>query len=121
MSNDEVLAKAIEYVGFWKKQLRLEDWDVTVTVPAHDPGGYARISHHQCYQHARMTIRHPEMLPPDAYANNDLEVTVVHELLHLRFANVQFPKDGPEDIAHELGIERTAEALVAMSRGEKRS
>lgn len=120
MTNEEVSAKVSEYVYFWKKQLRLEDWDITFNVPEHDPKGFAFVKSHQCFQRAHITVRNPALVPPDSQVNNDLEVTVVHELLHLRFANVSFPADGADDNAFELAIERTAEALVALNRGERR-
>lgn len=120
MTNEEVSAKVSEYVGYWKRQLRLEDWDITIEVPAHDPKGYAEVTRHQCLNAAHMVVRNPYMVPPASLANNDLEVTVVHEMLHIRFPNVDFPRNSADDNLFELGIERTAQALVALNRGERR-
>jgi hypothetical protein len=120
MTNEEVKLKAEELLSFWQKQLRLEDWDVTIDVPAHDPGGYAYVKRSESYQIARITLRNPDMKDPSSLPQNDLEITLVHELLHLRFPNVQFAQDTMDDKIHELGIERTAIALVHLSRGERR-
>jgi hypothetical protein len=120
LTNEEVKTKAEDLTKYWQRQLRLEDWDITIVVPEHDPRCYAEIVHHVGHGTAKITLRNPAICPPDLAGNPDLEISLVHELLHLRFAFVGIKKETPEEDLHELGIERTAQALVLLNRGERR-
>lgn len=46
----------------------------------------------------------------------DMEQTLVHELLHLHFAAFDIKDDSPEDIASEQTIEALSRALVCLKR-----
>lgn len=106
--------------GYWQTVLRLQDWDVRVTFcRRHDlKHGVAR-AEIDIYRRAHVRILDPiDQNPEDWPVDRDVEVSLVHELLHLQFYDVAKPKeDTPEDVALERGIEATARALVQLSRG----
>jgi hypothetical protein len=100
----------------WQKILRLEDWDVTAKLVTSDEikafyGDdrelFAAIRRGSEHGNAEIQVLRFSLDNPD----RDHEVDVVHELLHLRFD--LFDAVGE---ARELGINRTADALVRLSR-----
>jgi hypothetical protein len=116
--NDEQLQEALI---FWQKVLRLQDWDV-----------YARIARgrelftENSAAAVRWTLAKKvatlQLLDPIDYEDNlaveqDHEVSLVHELLHLHYA----PFDNTEDDSLELytleqSIEAISRALVDLKR-----
>lgn len=94
----------------WVKILRLQDWDIELTF-AENPTelenscyGFTKANYD--YKKAKIIINRLEWMNSDLALNTDLEVTLIHELLHLRF-----PKMTLSDSVDEEGIERVAEAL----------
>ena len=120
VTSAEVKAEAERLITYWQRQLRLEDWDVTVIVPDYDPEGAAKISTSNVMGVAKITIRNPAITPPGRFGPEDLEISVVHELLHLRFPHIDPAVSSLADQSYELGIEQTARALVRLNRGERR-
>lgn len=116
MTNEEVTTEALSHVNFWQKELRLQDWDIQIEVTSYDPGGAAMVSASDFMGVAKVKIRNPETAPPDSFGSQDLELSVVHELLHIRFPHVNPPQPSLEDKSFEIGIERTAQALVRIRR-----
>ena len=66
-----------------------------------------------------MQFNHPDYNDGDGRtAVKDIEVTVVHELLHLRFFYCMAKHENGEFMPHEeQSIETTAIAMVAAKRG----
>ena len=122
MTSAEVTAEAEKLIAYWKRQLRLEDWDITIHTPEHDPECCGRTSYAPQYGRAHILIRNPAMHPPTTAADPDLELTIVHELLHVRHhaTGGVFKKDSAEWDLNELATERTAQALVSLNRGIRR-
>lgn len=100
----------------WQGRLRLRDWNVTLElVPFLGPFGRS-----QCdkYKNAVIQICSPESIHPDEFGCTDIEVTLVHELLHLMSSrlSVEIEPDTAQDDALEEMIELVAQSLVALKR-----
>jgi hypothetical protein len=100
----------------WQKTLRLQDWKILVQIKrTHDmPEGLEGcIETTRTKKDAVIRILDPADYPPKAAWVQDMEATLVHELLHLHFPEVD------ENEYHtwvEQGIELTARALVDLKR-----
>lgn len=102
---------------YWQALLRLEDWDVTVRLVDELPGHALG----RCWwldEKAIATIRilRPERCDPGRIPAQDVEVTLVHELLHLHFAAFTAENHTPQATAQEVAIDRCARALVGLER-----
>lgn len=108
-------------LAYWQGQLRLQDWDMTVTIVRRHamsrPTSVASADI-EIYHRAKIRLLDPiDFHPEDWPVDRDLEVSLVHELLHCVFYDVGNPKaDTPEDAAFERAIEVTAIALVRLER-----
>lgn len=69
------------------------------------------------HQFCRIKILDPEKVPKDWYGIRDLEVTIVHELLHARLLYALGVKSA--NCHAELAIEVIAISLVSNRRGVK--
>src|SRR5690348_643204 len=96
------LKKAISYVDYWVPRLRLDHYEIEV-VEAEDEGtDFAMIDADLVYLHAIITVRDPKKLADsETHASKDLEVTIVHELVHGVFAGVCHALKGKAHIANE--------------------
>lgn len=115
----DALSFAVEW---WQRQLRLQDWDIRASVVRYylDPdGALGRTKVHASTREAIVTLTDPADHHPDSSdVDRDLEVTLVHELLH-----VAFPHDSPDGSCSqdmERAIDSTARALVNLRRGAPR-
>jgi hypothetical protein len=109
--------QALAYVNYWQKQLRLMDWNFEIAI-LEDPEqaeGFAINRHSPNYQCSKITILNPEKVPEHWTGCSDLEVTVVHELLHTRLLYAFGKKQC--DWHAEMAIETISVALVANRRG----
>lgn len=112
------LTKVHAYMQHWVPMLRLEDWEFEVHEAPEGSEYYANIRTDVCNRHAIIRVRDPAKATEEVSgASNDLEITVVHELLHARFGEVLTELDGKAEYANEAGTEMTAMALVASRRG----
>jgi len=72
------------------------------------------------YEHSHITIFDPLTIPDEMKGVRDIEVTLVHELLHIRFVYVAtLSKKKKKKWPVELTIEVLAQSLVANRRGIK--
>jgi hypothetical protein len=98
----------------------LQDWDIDPkVVPYHEagPDRFAEVEYQLRKGRAILRVVRLDHLEPEARQQNDVELHVVHELLHLYIASFASPKEGtPEEVALELAIHRISEALVALKR-----
>lgn len=113
---------ARERCAYWQKVLRLEDWDLDVRLVRRQvlPRGVGATDA-SLYRRAKIRLLDPldhydEAWPQD----NDVELTLVHELLHLVFEEAGRPalknEDSAEYQAFERAIEHTAVALLRLDR-----
>lgn len=110
-----------EYGEYWQAHLRLRDWDINYILakdPKETKEGYALVS--ACADHSlvNMIVLAPEYIPKEWTGCKDFEVTIVHELLHVRF-HFCIPESKKTNPHEEAAIELTAIALVANRRGMK--
>jgi len=134
--NDEAMEKELEeartHLAYWQRQLRLDHLDFEVALaPAEEMNGsLANCKLAPSRHRQKLILRHPsERSEADrAVFRRDLEVCVVHELLHTK----EFPwRDHPKVEAvmdedkwlnglHEDSLDAVAEALVRARRGTAR-
>jgi hypothetical protein len=107
---------AKEYLNYWKKQLRLLDWKFTIKVvdKIEELSCFGITKQHPTDQSADIEVFDPEKIPEDWRGIRDLEVTIVHEILHTRLLYALGKKC---DWHGESAIEIIATALVANRRG----
>ena len=103
---------------YWQRQLRLQDWDIDVEIvrPLAIEGKAGDTRTTREVRQAWIRISDPSLSEQDFPEHFlDIEVTLVHELLHVAFAaNIETHDEV------EPAIDATARALVALNRGEKR-
>jgi hypothetical protein len=132
MTTDIVMEKLNSDLSHWKRELRLDGLDIVLRWLAKEDEDEDVIG---CMDSASgslyfvICLRHPEHLTDrqkDREFNSDTEVTLVHELLHVRddgWNTKKFQKLVEEDAfyqAHEVSIDAVAEALVRARRGIQR-
>jgi hypothetical protein len=105
----------------WQGVLRLMDWAVRArVVRASDmsEGHEGSCWYTQAKKQASIKLMDPVDWPPDAVFEQDMEWTLVHELLHLHFAPFMSDKgpDDPEHIAMEQAIDLIASGYVRLKR-----
>lgn len=113
LTEEELRAKCAE----WQKVLRLQDWIVVLKVKRGwdlpIPNACGTCTWDLAQRTALISIADPIDYPPDAIVPNDMELTLVHELLHLHFAAIE-----PEgaSVAGEQAIESISWGLISMAR-----
>lgn len=106
----------------WQKILRLQDWDVQVSVDRAFNMKLREVSG-ECEwllqaKRAHIRILHPDDHPRDTSLSEDMEQILVHELIHLHFAPFDKFEDGSlEQIAMEQAVDLIADSLVRLYRG----
>lgn len=108
----------------WQAVLGLSQWDVFVKIVRgnglhlpHDLQGSCEwaLRRHE----AIIKLMDPVDYDPEFCRPLDMEVTLVHELLHLHFAPFDHSEKGsPDDIATEQVIHHLSEALVRLKRAK---
>lgn len=129
---EDQLRRAKEHLFYWQPQLRLDHIDFEITTAGREESydkladcNIAPARHRQ-----RIKLRHPEdkTESDDLVFRRDLEVVVVHELLHTKEAPWRdhptideiFRKDKWLTQLHEDSLDAMAEALVRARRGMTR-
>jgi hypothetical protein len=122
------LALAKEYLAYWKPQLRLDhfDFELFIMAPGESNDRLATCNFAPSRHRQKIGLRHPTKRSDRdrEVFRNDLEVAIVHELLHTK----EFPwRDHPAAKAfdddkwlkelHEDSMDAIAEALVRVRRG----
>lgn len=115
-------AQLDELLADWQRRLRLRDWNVKVQLRRrHDMS--LEDSCGACRWQLSKKLACVELLDPIDYDPGsfgwpqDVEWTLVHELLHLHFAPFAEFGDGPLNTAQEQAIDLIAGALVDAKRG----
>jgi hypothetical protein len=112
-----------ERLAFWQKVLRLQDWRVRVRLvrqrDLRDPGNQGESEWVLENRAAVIRVLEPFDYPSDSVWPQDMERTLVHELLHLHFAPFDAEPDTAESIAQEQAIDCIATGLVALHRGQR--
>ena len=106
---------------WWQKELYLRDWDIEIhTALPHEMEQNSRlgeVDYSAAAKEACIRICTPNPTLDDM-VNQDIEFTIVHELLHLHhIASQRLIECGTaEDVMHEIAINMTAKALVNLKR-----
>lgn len=116
---DAKIQKLKEDLTYWKKQLRLQNWKFYLRLIKWDKKtGFAYNSQDPNYETSYITLADPDTIPAEIRGVRDMEVTLVHEMLHTRLIYVaplsnKKKKKWPVEIA----VETIAQSLVANRRG----
>ena len=107
-----------ERLKHWQKVLRLQDWIIIVDFAEGSViHGDASNQHSASLKRARVLIASEETWKPSQYQpEHDMELDIVHELLHLHFSGMETPNEGPGCWSFEGGIECIATALIGLHR-----
>jgi len=134
MTPEEVMCKLHADLAYWQRQLRLDDIDIQLRwldkeeeEPDVDGQMDGALTNNKCL----ISIRNPEHRPIlqkwQERFGEDYEVTLVHELLHVRDENWRcvekmwkLQKDDTLNSLYERDIDAVAEALVRARRGIQR-
>lgn len=131
-SEQEELNLAYGYVSYWKRQLRLDHIDIEVIIysPEEHDGNLAVCKIAFGRHRQKLNIRHPDDRSDHdrSVFRRDLEVTIVHELLHTKETpwrdhpsiDEVFQKDKWLTGLHEDSLDAMAEAMVRARRGIER-
>ena len=134
-TEEEELSDAQEYLAYWQRELRLDhiDFDLQLMRPEEKAslGVMADCNEAPPYHQQNIKLRHPSDRSEKDLAvfRRDLEVCIVHELLHTKetpwrdhpkVKEVLDDKDGWLKQLHEDSLDAVAEALVRARRGIRR-
>lgn len=113
-------AQVSNWVRLWQKRLHLEDWKVEVRiVPATDlrPDTLGNLKWNSLARTAVIKVLSPaDYEIPAAEVAEDMEYTVVHELVHLQLSAL--PRDLNRKDVEEQVVNKIADALMLLERGE---
>jgi len=106
---------------YWQERLRLQHWDVKLKiVRAADFSQESARGENNWEQSTAESVIHildPADWPKDTPFEQDMEITLVHELLHLHFSPFDnTAKESQEKIMLERAIDHIAKALVEVRR-----
>lgn len=107
---------------YWQQLLRLQDWNIELRiVRQHELDDHETLAECEYYLERRDAII--RIIPPEdldrfeaSYLDNearDYDITLVHELLHLHFAEFDSPL---AELAHEQVINTLSRAFVKLYR-----
>ena len=118
------LLKAEEYLKYWQPQLRLDhvDFEIVFSNPEESTGHLAVCKIAYGRHRQKIELRHPsERTERDQTVfRRDLEVVIVHELLHTKEAPWRDHPSVDKVFVHEDSLDATAEAMVRARRGMTR-
>ncbi|GAA0390457.1 hypothetical protein [Paenibacillus motobuensis] len=114
LTEEELRAKC----AGWQKILRLQDW-IVITKIKRDrdmtlEGVCGECSWQLSKRMAAINILDPIDYPPETIERHDMELTLVHELLHLHFAALH--DQGGNETPEEQAIEAISRGLVYLAR-----
>ena len=108
-------------LSLWQKRLNLEDWKISIVMSrAGDlrPGSQGNIRWDTDKKSAVIRVlRCAEYKAASAERLDDMEFTVVHELIHLEFASL--PRSEASRRVEEHAVNRIAQALLLLDRGKQ--
>jgi len=112
-----------EKLWFWQKRLNLQDWNISVAVVRSNelkPKTLGNIHWDSDRKTAVIRVLDPaEYQMPFQDMLDDMEFTVVHELIHLELSPVlsQFSRNEANRREEEHAVNHMADALLKLERG----
>ena len=115
-NNEEIVSLCFE----WQRELRLQHWEIAVKI-ARECEFETKNAQGECrwtLSTAQATIKIIDSVDyPSSPFKQDMEKTLVHELLHLHFASFDETKNGSlEEVMLERCIDHISKALVNLKR-----
>lgn len=102
----------------WQRRLRLQDWKINIRVVRRSelkPKTLGNVHWDVNNKSAVIRVMHPEDYDvPFQEMLEDMEVTVVHELVHLHLA--QLPRSDATKGAEEQAVSLLCDALISLDR-----
>ena len=107
----------------WQIRLRLQDWNVKVRFAkkGENVDYWGMIIPVATTKEAVIVIHNPKHVEDrgdDCY-EADTEVTVVHELMHMHFAELDFASGSRQEVIEEVIVSHVAQLLVALDRADE--
>lgn len=99
----------------WQKRLRLRDWDIKIAVKRARHMTLDNVAGEILWNlHSKEAVIHIlDPIDDECMTDENIEHTIVHELLHLHFAMINKLCDSPHYSTHEeQAIESIAKALL---------
>lgn len=110
--------QAEEWLRVWQKRLSLEDWKVELRIVRSwelKPDTLGNLRWNSTARTATIRVLDPvDYDLPLAKIPRDIEMTIVHELLHLQLSVL--PKDSSKKADEERVVTRIAEALMNLDK-----
>lgn len=102
----------------WQEVLGLRDWDIDVVFwRGYDMGkNQGHVSWNFAARQTRVSLLDPGDYPKDVIRPYDMERTLVHELLHVVFTQVDGTK-GITGLLFEQGLDAVVAGLMTLKRG----
>lgn len=111
-----------ERLAVWQQRLQLQDWKVDLIMSHRSdlrPGTLGNIHWDIDSKSARIRVLNPnEYQAPFISTFQDMEFTVVHELIHLELASL--PRNDASRTDEEYAVNHMADALLALDRQQRR-
>lgn len=109
----------------WQERLRLQDWHVYLGITRErdfeNNGKEAEITIYYLMKQATINLVDPVDFPSTCVEPQDMEVSIVHELLHIYFGASHGDPDNMDNVAEEQAIHCISHALVNAKRGSNES
>lgn len=118
--NNKNLSKLVKY---WQPRLKLKDWDFSISfaddseIESKLKTGFAQTRHSPMSKRAKILVKPTDKISKDTLECTDIEVTVVHEMLHMLLIPIDSFKEndlGQNRLEHI--VETLATALVSEKR-----
>jgi hypothetical protein len=111
--------KVDQWTQIWRRRLSLEDWEVTTLIVHQSelkPDTLGNLHWNSASKTAIIRVLNPADYDlPASEIPDDIEYTIVHELVHLQLAAL--PRDANGKNTEEKVVNGIAEALIALERG----
>ena len=108
------------WIREWQRVLRLQDWRVNIALAREnempDTGMHGQTWIHPEHKRARIWLRHPLDYQDRGGCEDDIEQTLVHEIVHLHFERFYDKNESPTQTAQETAIDLIACGLVELKR-----
>ena len=110
--------KKLQYkklLSFWKKLLRLQDWEIEVKemIPDAEQEHVGEVAFVLERKYAQISLLSPQA------TDEDIEDTLVHELIHIHLAPFWPEEDAQKVVLAEQAVDSLARAFVALRRIQK--
>ncbi len=98
----------------WQKRLGLQNWNISIKFGIPEQDCLAEIIKHHNSTTALITIRSQDYPIPNTLINQDIEHSIIHELLHLHFL-IRESAGWHESVMTEQSINSITNALLSLA------